>query len=269
MRSLRLPRRPPVAWTFIAERRRATYVRAVMIELTLLGLQSVRASDGREFGSLAAQPKRFAFLAYLAIAGGAGYHRRDALTAMFWPELDQFAARRALRNTLYHLREAIGNGVLITRGDDAIAIDPDVADVRRDEAERRGRWKGASKKRSTTIEVSCSRACTSRTPARRSRSGSRANAHEPSDSCFARCVRWWSATRRPEITARSPLGPACVRIGAGRRELAATLHVAARCRRRSRQRASAVRELRAQIGSGVQFEADHGIDCARGSHTRW
>lgn len=95
-----------------------------MIELTLLGLQSVRASDGRELGSLAAQPKRFALLAYLAIAGGAGYHRRDALTAMFWPELDQFAARRALRNTLYHLREAIGDGVLITRGDDAVAIEP-------------------------------------------------------------------------------------------------------------------------------------------------
>jgi DNA-binding SARP family transcriptional activator/TolB-like protein len=96
-----------------------------MIELTLLGLQTVRASDGRELGSLAAQPKRFALLAYLAIAGGGGYHRRDALTAMFWPELDQFAARRALRNTLYHLRESIGDGVLITRGDDAIAIDPE------------------------------------------------------------------------------------------------------------------------------------------------
>jgi DNA-binding SARP family transcriptional activator/TolB-like protein len=95
-----------------------------MIELTLLGLQSVRASDGSEFGSLAAQPKRFALLAYLAIAGGGGYHRRDALTVMFWPELDQFAARRALRNTLYHLRESIGDGVLITRGDDAVAIDP-------------------------------------------------------------------------------------------------------------------------------------------------
>jgi DNA-binding SARP family transcriptional activator/TolB-like protein len=95
-----------------------------MIELTLLGLQSVRASDGRELGSLAAQPKRFALLAYLAVAGGAGYHRRDALTAMFWPELDQLAARRALRNTLYHLRETIGDRVVITRGDDAIAIDP-------------------------------------------------------------------------------------------------------------------------------------------------
>jgi DNA-binding SARP family transcriptional activator/TolB-like protein len=96
----------------------------VTIELSLLGLQSARTSDGRELGTLAAQPKRFALLAYLAVAGGAGYHRRDALTAMFWPELDQQAARRALRNTLYHLREAIGDDVLITRGDDAVGIDP-------------------------------------------------------------------------------------------------------------------------------------------------
>ena len=97
-----------------------------MIELTLLGLHSVRGSDGREFGSLPAQPKRFALLAYLAVAGSGGYHRRDTLAAMFWPDLDQFAARRALRNTLYHLREAIGDGALITRGDDALTIDPTV-----------------------------------------------------------------------------------------------------------------------------------------------
>jgi len=95
-----------------------------MIELTLLGLHTARDSDGRELGSLMAQPKRFALLAYLAIAGGDGYHRRDSLAAMFWPELDQFAARRALRNTLYHLREAIGDDALITAGDEALAIDP-------------------------------------------------------------------------------------------------------------------------------------------------
>jgi DNA-binding SARP family transcriptional activator/TolB-like protein len=96
-----------------------------MIELTLLGLQAVRGSDGREFGSLPAQPKRFALLAFLAISGGGGFHRRDSLAAMFWPDLDQFAARRALRNTLYHLREAIGDGILIAQGDDALAIDPE------------------------------------------------------------------------------------------------------------------------------------------------
>jgi DNA-binding SARP family transcriptional activator len=95
-----------------------------MIELSLLGLQAVRDSDGRELTSLPAQPKRFAFLARLAVGGGDGYHQRDSLAAMFWPEMDQFAARRALRNTLYHLREALGDGVIVTRGDEAVAIDP-------------------------------------------------------------------------------------------------------------------------------------------------
>jgi DNA-binding SARP family transcriptional activator/TolB-like protein len=94
-----------------------------MIELTLLGLHTARDSEGRELASLMAQPKRFALLAYLAIAGGDGYHRRDSLAAMFWPDLDQFAARRALRNTLYHLREAIGDDAIIARGDEALAID--------------------------------------------------------------------------------------------------------------------------------------------------
>src|SRR5512146_421983 len=94
-----------------------------MFDLTLLGLHAVRGPGGREIHSLPAQPKRFALLAYLAIAGGEGYHRRDTLAAMFWPDLDQFAARRALRNTLYHLRVALGDGVIVARGDDAVSID--------------------------------------------------------------------------------------------------------------------------------------------------
>ena len=96
-----------------------------MIELSLLGTHALHGSDGRELTSLPAQPKRFALLAYLAI-GGAGYHRRDTLAALFWPDLDQFAARRGLRNTLYHLREALGNGVIVTRGDDAVSVNPDM-----------------------------------------------------------------------------------------------------------------------------------------------
>ena len=92
-----------------------------MIELSLLGPHVLRGPDGREITSLPAQPKRFALLAYLALGSG-GYRRRDTLAAMFWPDLDQFAARRALRNTLYHLREALGDGVIITRGDDAVSI---------------------------------------------------------------------------------------------------------------------------------------------------
>ncbi|HEY8062787.1 MAG TPA: BTAD domain-containing putative transcriptional regulator [Gemmatimonadales bacterium] len=92
-----------------------------MIELSLLGPHVVRGPDGREITSLPAQPKRFALLAYLALGSG-GYRRRDTLAAMFWPDLDQFAARRGLRHTLYHLREALGDGVIVTRGDDAVSI---------------------------------------------------------------------------------------------------------------------------------------------------
>ena len=70
--SLAARRRVTVVSPLIAGRRRKTYVRVLMIELTLLGLQSVRGSDGREFGSLLAQPKRFALLAYLTVAGRGG-----------------------------------------------------------------------------------------------------------------------------------------------------------------------------------------------------
>jgi DNA-binding SARP family transcriptional activator/TolB-like protein len=117
-----------------------------MIELRLLGLHGLRGSDGRELGALPAQPKRFALLAYLAIGSGDGYHRRDTVAAMFWPDLDQFAARRALRNTLFHLRAALGDGVIIARGDDAISTDPaaltsDVARLR--EAVDAGRYEDA------------------------------------------------------------------------------------------------------------------------------
>ena len=117
-----------------------------MIELSLLGPHAVRDADGRELGSLPSQPKRFAVLAYLAITSGRGYHQRDSLAAMFWPEMDQFAARRALRNTLYHLREALGDGVIVARGDEAVAIDParltcDVTGLR--EAVAAGRYEEA------------------------------------------------------------------------------------------------------------------------------
>jgi DNA-binding SARP family transcriptional activator/TolB-like protein len=117
-------RRSIVTRPFVAGRRGGSYIRAFMIELSLLGLQALRDSDGRELGSLAAQPKRFALLAYLAIGAGAGFHRRDTLAAMFWPDLDQFSARRALRNTLYHLRDALGDEVIVTRGDEAVSVDP-------------------------------------------------------------------------------------------------------------------------------------------------
>jgi len=50
-------------------------------------------------------------------------HRRDSLVALFWPELDQEHARAALRQALHGLRHALGDGVLVTRGDEDIGLD--------------------------------------------------------------------------------------------------------------------------------------------------
>src|SRR2546427_8673502 len=71
-----------------------------MIELRMLGRLSLTGADGREVRGLLGQPRRLALLAYLAAASPQGFHRRDTLLALFWPELDQEHARAALRQAL-------------------------------------------------------------------------------------------------------------------------------------------------------------------------
>src|SRR5512143_2305740 len=94
-----------------------------MIYLRTLGGLDLRDADGRELRPVIGQPKRFALLAYLAQAGHQGFRRRDTITALFWPELDQEHARGALRQALRFLRRELGDGVLATRGGEEIGID--------------------------------------------------------------------------------------------------------------------------------------------------
>ncbi|MBA3894086.1 MAG: hypothetical protein H0X69_10385, partial [Gemmatimonadales bacterium] len=68
------------------------------------------------------QSKRLALLAYLALAHPRGFHRRDTLLALFWPELSEEEARRALRQALHHLRRALGAGPIETRADDQVGL---------------------------------------------------------------------------------------------------------------------------------------------------
>lgn len=95
-----------------------------MILLRTLGAIDLTASDGRTLDELLAQPKRLAVLAYLAAPAPGTWHRRDLLTSVFWPELDQGKARTALRNGLYILRRHLGTDVIRTRGDEDVALDP-------------------------------------------------------------------------------------------------------------------------------------------------
>ena len=96
-----------------------------MIEFRLLGTLHLTDAEGREVKSLLTRPRRLALLAYLAAATPRGFHRRDTLLALFWPELDQEHARAALRQALHVLRGAFGAGMVVTRGDEEIALNVD------------------------------------------------------------------------------------------------------------------------------------------------
>ena len=60
-----------------------------VIEFRTLGTLDLRRTDGPELHSLLAQPKRIALLAYLCVASPRGFHRRDTLLGLFWPDADQ------------------------------------------------------------------------------------------------------------------------------------------------------------------------------------
>ncbi|MDQ6830767.1 MAG: hypothetical protein M3081_18045 [Gemmatimonadota bacterium] len=93
-----------------------------MIDLRTLGVLDLRGADGHEFRPVLQQPKRLALLVYLAVATPQRFHRRDTLLGLFWPELDTEHARAALRRSLYFLRRALGDGVLVGRGDEEVGL---------------------------------------------------------------------------------------------------------------------------------------------------
>ena len=95
-----------------------------MLELRTLGTVDLR-SDGATVLSVLSQPARIAVLAYLAVAKPHGPIRRDVLLNLFWGERDEGAARAALRQTLYRLRQSLGDKVIEGTGEQSVALSPD------------------------------------------------------------------------------------------------------------------------------------------------
>lgn len=93
------------------------------LTLRLLGGTDLTGADGQSVAALLAQPKRFALLVYLLQCQPVRLHRRDALVAMFWPELDEERARGALSQALSFLRRGLGEGVVLSRGGEEVGID--------------------------------------------------------------------------------------------------------------------------------------------------
>jgi DNA-binding SARP family transcriptional activator len=88
--------------------------------ITLGRLRLLR--DGPPSEPIHLQPKRLALLAFLALEARDGYQQRDTLLALFWPRADRAHARRCLRQALFHLRNELGDGVILNRGHDGIAL---------------------------------------------------------------------------------------------------------------------------------------------------
>lgn len=97
-----------------------------MIELRVLGALDLRPTGGPEILSVLSQPKRTALLCYLALATPRGFHRKDRLVGIFWPEHDQEHARAALRQAVYFLRRSLGEAALLSRGDDELSASSDL-----------------------------------------------------------------------------------------------------------------------------------------------
>jgi DNA-binding SARP family transcriptional activator/TolB-like protein len=93
-----------------------------MIQLRTLGALDLRKPDDSEVRSILAQPRRAALLVYLAVATPFGFHRRDRLLALFWPESDEGRARASLSRAIYFLRRELGDGLIVSRGDDEIGL---------------------------------------------------------------------------------------------------------------------------------------------------
>ena len=82
------------------------------IRLFTLGT-AVVSVDGTESAALPGKPVTFGLLVYLAIEGSV---TRDKAAAVFWPESDTERARANLSQTLYELKQELGEGWLAKQG---------------------------------------------------------------------------------------------------------------------------------------------------------
>jgi serine/threonine-protein kinase len=95
-----------------------------IIELRALGTVELTGAPRPDLDAVLAQPKRLALLSYLALNREHGFIRRDTIVGMFWPELDDAHARNALSQALRFLRRHLGDGIILRRGEEEVALDP-------------------------------------------------------------------------------------------------------------------------------------------------
>ena len=98
-----------------------TAERARSVSFAIFGTIDLRA-DGVAVDQILVNDKAVALLALLAVPTLGRFVRRDAVVGILWPELDQTRARTALRKTIHLLRRALGGDVIVSRGDEDVAL---------------------------------------------------------------------------------------------------------------------------------------------------
>src|SRR4051812_33916696 len=93
-----------------------------MLRLHTLSRFELLSGDPPASVVVPAQPKRLALLSYLALAEPRGFHQRDTLLALFWADAPDEPSRAALRQALHYLRGVLGEGAILTRPDDRVAL---------------------------------------------------------------------------------------------------------------------------------------------------
>ena len=93
------------------------------LRLDVLGRTALQR-DGVPVAQVLTQPKRLALLTYLALAGPGSFQRRDHLLGLFWPTSPSDRARANLRQAIRFLRKALGDGIVVSRGDGEVAVGP-------------------------------------------------------------------------------------------------------------------------------------------------
>jgi DNA-binding SARP family transcriptional activator len=113
------------------------------IELKVLGPVVARPSGVATMPPLLTQSVPLALLCYLVLARPRGLHARATLQQLIWSERTDNQARRGLRNALYHLRESLGDDMVLSVGEQLVGIDArrvrcDAIDLERDQLDLEG-----------------------------------------------------------------------------------------------------------------------------------
>ncbi len=93
-----------------------------MVRLRILGTLNLETGSGRARTDLSNQPKRLALFVLLTLQSTRGPIARDRLVGLFWPDLSQVRARRALSQSLYVIRRSLGEELIQPHGQEALRV---------------------------------------------------------------------------------------------------------------------------------------------------